>query len=97
MPSLGLVLAVVLASTLMACQFARPPLAPGARACVQVPQAICEDILEGRVNGRAPVALTAYQIRCKVQTCDENGGEAEADLAWADGQRETFSYTWVGS
>jgi hypothetical protein len=72
------------------------PPAPGARECIDVPEPTCMEILEGRINNRAPIVLAGYRVTCKAATCTADQGEAEASLLWADGMTETFAYTWFG-
>jgi hypothetical protein len=79
---------------LAGCSFMRPPVAPGAQACVGVPQEVCQEVIQGRINNRAPVKLSGYQVVCKSATCTVDSGQVEVDLRWEDGQTETFSYTW---
>jgi hypothetical protein len=92
----GVLLALLLAIGTAGCSYLRPALPPGMQACIDVPQSVCDDIIEGRVNDRAPVALTAYRITCKSDTCTEASGEAEFELAWADGMTEVNTYAWAG-
>ena len=92
----GLLLTLALAAGSAGCSIFGTKLTPGLQACIDVPQSVCDDIIEGRVNNRAPVALTAFRITCKTETCTEAAGEAEFVLNWADGQTETATYTWVG-
>lgn len=92
----GLLLTVLIAAGSAGCNVFGTKLAPGLQACLEVPQSVCDEIIEGRVNNRAPVALTAYRITCKSATCTEAAGEAEFVLNWADGQSETATYTWTG-
>jgi hypothetical protein len=94
--AIGLLLPVLLAAGAAGCNVFGTKLTPGLEACVAVPQSVCDEIVEGRVNNRAPVELTAYRITCKSETCTEAAGEAEYVLNWADGQSETATYTWVG-
>ena len=78
------------------CSLFGTKLTPGLQACVQVPQSVCDEIIQGRVNNRAPIALTAFRITCKSEQCTEASGEAEFVLNWADGMSETATYTWAG-
>lgn len=91
---IGLALAGFIAIAAMGCNVFGTKLTPGLEACVNVPAAACQETFEGRVNGRAPVELTAYQVTCTRETCTEESGAAEVVLNWADGQTETYSYTW---
>jgi hypothetical protein len=94
-----MLLAMLLAGAASGCELLQvkpPPLPPGTSECIGVPQPACEEILEGRINNRAPVKLVAYRVTCKATSCSSDSGEAQADLTWADGMTETFSYTWFG-
>jgi hypothetical protein len=95
----GLLLAVLVAGAAAGCELIKvdpPPLPMGTAECIEIPEPTCEEILDGRINARAPVKLVGYQVRCKVDSCTTDVGEAEANLTWADGQTEIFSYTWFG-
>ncbi len=73
---------------------APPPV--GSQLCIGVPQPTCRDLLQGRINERAPVQLVGYRVTCKVATCTAESGEAELALTWADGMTEVSSTTWMG-
>ena len=97
MRAIGLTIVLLVAAAAAGCDMFAPALPAGMKACINVPQAICDDILSGRVNDRAPVALTAYRITCTSASCTEKGGgQAEAQLTWADGKSETFTSGWGG-
>ena len=97
--SAGWLFALVIAGATAGCELLEvkpPPPAVGAKDCIGVPEATCREILGGRINNRAPVALVGYRITCKVASCTADAGEAEASLLWADGQSESYAYTWFG-
>ena len=92
---------IALASILLAgCGFLVPaanqgaPVAAGARECIGLAEAICEDLLESVSSGRN-VQPIGWRVRC-LDVCDNDSGEAEVSLRFADGRTETSTMGWVG-
>jgi hypothetical protein len=94
----GLV-AIVLAGSVASCQLLQvkpPPLAPGSRECIGMPQATCDAILRASQSDRGAVRIAGYRIRCTVASCLDESGEAVVTLLWADGMVQDFAYSWFG-
>ena len=94
-----MLLALVIAGATGGCQLLEvppPPPAFGSKDCIGVPEATCQELLQGRISSRAPVVLVGYRVTCKVASCTADAGEAQASLLWADGTSETFASTWFG-
>jgi hypothetical protein len=90
--------ALVLTATLAGCSFLpvdAVPLRPGARECIAMPQAVCNQVALSQQESRPGFSISGYRMRCKT-TCTQAEGEAELLLLWSDGSTEQSGYFWAG-
>jgi hypothetical protein len=69
------------------------PVADPQFLCVGVPQAACRQAFSGGFDPARPNVVQVV-VRCSGAICTDAQGEAEVTFAFADGQRQLWTYGW---
>ena len=73
----------------------RPLVPPGARACVGLPSAQCEDVFRqaDETARQRGTVVAGIVVRC-ITICTAAGGEAEVSISFGDGSSEQSGFGW---
>ena len=87
------VLAVLTLSSSIAAPSVPAALEPGSAACLGLPPAMCQSVVEAISTGRGS-PVDAYWISCDVPSCTTNSGSFDVVFRLPDGTTHTSGFGW---
>jgi hypothetical protein len=92
---------VIVATAVGACGAVEPPpVAPivgGPVVCQGVPAPVCQQaVAEARANAAPNETIVQVRIACNGGTCTKDVGDAQVDVLYANGRRDTSTWGWTG-
>jgi hypothetical protein len=90
---------VLLSLSLLGCGLTAvgAPVVPPGRSCQGVAPDVCQREFDNLQGGRPGQQIVAFHMRCTAAICDARSGDAEVQVAWADGSTEVYGSGWAAA
>ena len=90
---------VLLSLSLLGCGLTAvgAPVVPLGRSCQGLPPNLCQQEFDSVQSARPGQQIVGFHMRCTAAVCDARGGEAEIQVAWADGSTQMYGSGWAGA